>query len=100
MGINALMMDVTDNVVTCVNEVAAGEMVVYRKGDEICTLKAEEDIPYCHKIALKDFDKDEDVVKYGELIGRTMEPIAKGHWVSHNNIYSVPRDYESEMIEL
>ena len=100
MGINALLMDEKDNVVTCVTEVAAGQMVVYRKGDEICTLQAEEDIPYCHKIALQDFAKDEDVVKYGELIGRTMEPIGKGHWVSHNNIYSVPRDYESEMIAL
>lgn len=32
MKINALMMDSTDNVVTCISEVAAGETVVYRKG--------------------------------------------------------------------
>ncbi len=98
MDINALLMDEKDNVVTCVEEVPAGRMVVYRKGNEICVLNAEETIPYCHKIALKDFEQDEDVVKYGELIGRTLQPIGKGHWVSHNNIYSVPRDYESEMI--
>ena len=52
MEINALMMDVTDNVVTCVADVPKGAEVVYRKGDEICSLTAEENIPYCHKIAL------------------------------------------------
>ena len=96
LEINALMMDITDNVVTCVEEVPAGGTVVYRKGKEICSLTAEETIPYCHKIALESLELGADVYKYGELIGRTSAPIAKGHWVSHQNIYSVPRDYESE----
>ena len=54
MEINALMMDTTDNVVTCVTEVPAGSPAVYRKGDEICSVVAKENIPYCHKIALTD----------------------------------------------
>lgn len=99
MEINALMMDVTDNVVTCVNEVAAGEMVVYRKGEEICSIKAEENIPYCHKIALINIAKGAEVIKYGEILGETSEEIKQGHWVSHNNLFSVPRDYDAEMIE-
>ena len=41
MEINALLMDEKDNVVTCVTEVAAGQDVVYRKGQEFCTVKAE-----------------------------------------------------------
>lgn len=98
MEINALLMDITDNVVTCVNEVAKGKLVVYRKGEEICSLKAEEDIPYCHKIALADLDKGAEVIKYGESIGETSEFIAKGYWVSHKNLFSVPRDYDSEML--
>lgn len=98
MEINALLMDLTDNVVTCVNEVAAGELVVYRKGEEICSLKAEEDIPYCHKIALSDIEKGTEVIKYGESIGETSERIAKGHWAAHHNLFSVPRDYDSEMV--
>lgn len=98
MEINALLMDITDNVVTCVNEVAKGELVVYRKGEEVCSLKAEEDIPYCHKIALTDMEKGAEVIKYGESIGATSEFVARGHWVSHNNLFSVPRDYDSEMI--
>lgn len=98
MKINALLMDDRDNVVTCVTEVNAGENVVYQKGAEYLTLKAEENIPYCHKIALEDLPEGADVLKYGELIGRTSAAIRKGHWVSDKNIYSVPRDYENELI--
>ena len=99
MKVNALMMDETDNVVTCVTEVAKGEDVVYQKGSELLTVRAEEDIPYCHKIALKDFAEGDEVIKYGELIGKTDCAIAEGHLVNHENIHSVPRDYDSELVE-
>ena len=46
MEINALMMDTTDNVVTCVTEIPAGSRAVYRKGEEVCSITAIEDIPY------------------------------------------------------
>ena len=100
MEINALLMDPADNVVTCVNEVPAGGMVVYRRGEEVLTLTAEEDIPYCHKIALVDIAKGAEVVKYGESLGQTSENIPAGHWVAHHNLFSVPRDYDSEMLPL
>lgn len=99
MEINALLMDPKDNVVTCVAEVKAGDLVVYKNGDQLCSLKAEESIPFCHKIALTDLKKGDEVMKYGELIGKTTRDVAKGQWVSHENIYSVPRDYESEMVK-
>ena len=100
MEINALMMDPKDNVVTCVTEVAGGEQVVYRKGEALCKLTALEDIPYCHKIALIDIPEGGEVIKYGESLGRTTASIPAGYWVSHNNLISVPRDYDSEMLPL
>ena len=98
MNINALLMDERDNVVTCVAAVNKGDQIVYQKGQEVCTLTAEDDIPYCHKAALEDLPQGTEVRKYGEMIGQTTAPIARGHWVSHENIVSVPRDYESEFI--
>lgn len=98
MDINALLMDENDNVVTCVTEVSAGEEIVYRKGNEVCRLKAAETIPVCHKAALVDLAEGTDVHKYGELIGRTTAPIEAGGWVSHENILSVPRDYDAELV--
>ena len=61
-------------------------------------MTAREDIPCCHKIALTDFAAGGAVIKYGEMIGKSSRNIGKGCWVSHLNIESVPRDYESEMI--
>ena len=98
MNINALLMDERDNVVTCVAEVAKGSQIVYQKGGEVYTLTAEDDIPYCHKAALEDLFQGAEVRKYGEMIGQTTAPVAKGHLVNHENIVSVPRDYESEFI--
>lgn len=98
MEINALLLNAKDNVVTCVADVPRGTEVVYRKGEELCTLLAEENIPYCHKIALVDVAKGEDIIKYGESIGKMTADVRKGHLVNHFNLVSVPRDYESEMV--
>ena len=97
MEINALLMDVTDNVVTCMNEVKAGEPVVFRKGEELCSVTAKEDIPYCHKLALKDLKQGDHVIKYGESLGEVSEDIPAGCWVADHNLFSVPRDYDSEL---
>ncbi|MBQ1371104.1 MAG: altronate dehydratase, partial [Clostridia bacterium] len=99
MMINAILIDPKDNVVTCVREVAKGESVAYRDGDAVKTIEAKEDIPYCHKIALVDLAKGDEVYKYGELIGKADVDIPAGHWVYHENISSVPRDYDSELVE-
>lgn len=99
MRFNALLMDDNDNVVTCVEEVSAGQEVIYYRGDQICKIQVKEMVPYCHKIALKTFEEGDEVVKYGELIGKTLQKIEEGCWVSDKNIFSVPRDYSSEYIK-
>lgn len=98
MTINAILLDEKDNVVTCIQDVKAGEDVVYREGEELRTLTALQPIPSCHKVALVDIGQGQDVIKYGEMIGRTSSPISKGCHVNEYNIYSVPRDYQSELI--
>ena len=98
MKINALLMDSKDNVVTCVVPVAKGEQIVYQMNGQVYALTAEEDIPYCHKAALQYLTQGAEVRKYGELIGHTSTSFLKGHWVSHENIFSVPRDYDKEFI--
>lgn len=95
--INALKMDERDNVVTCVKEVKRGEDVVYQEGASEMSLVAEEDIPYCHKVALSDLAEGTEIIKYGESLGKLVAPVKKGHWVNDKNLKSVPRDYESEL---
>ena len=100
MEINALLTGLGDNVVTCIADIPKGGTVTYRKGESVCSLTAEEDIPYCHKIALEDIPEGGEVIKYNESLGKTSEAVAKGHWVSHHNLFSVPRDYDSEMADV
>ena len=99
MEVNALLMDPKDNVVTCVKDIAAGEEVVYRNDDALLALTATQNIPSCHKVALEALAEGADALKYGELIGRTTCQIERGGLVNHENIYSVPRDYDSELVE-
>ena len=99
MEINALLMDEIDNVATCVEVVTAGQEVTYRKGEQICSIVAKDTIPYCHKVALVDLAEGDEVFKYGELLGKLSAPVAKGHLVDHNNLFSVPRNYENEFIK-
>ncbi len=96
--INAILLDEKDNVVTCVKDVSCGEEVSYKAVGGIKTLIAAEAIPNCHKVALCDLGEGDVVLKYGEMIGKTNKPIAKGCHVNEHNIYSVPRDYDSELI--
>lgn len=100
MQVNALLMDEKDNVVTCVSDIPCGSDVVYQNEQgEFISLKAKEDIPSCHKVALENIEKGGDVFKYGELIGRTDREIGKGSLINHENMHSVPRDYDSELVE-
>lgn len=100
LSINALLMNSSDNVVTCVREVKQGESIVYKRGNKLSTLIAQEDIPYCHKTALADIPIGSDIIKYGESLGKTTAKIGKGCWVAEHNLISIPRDYASEMLKL
>ncbi len=91
----AILLDEKDNVATCTSAAKKGEAIKILGGAEIFCV---EDIPIWHKVALKKICAGEKIFKYGEIIGEASADIAKGGWVSHENIFSVPRDYSSEMI--
>ena len=91
---NAILLDGRDNVVTCTGNAQSGEAInIIGGGEIICN----EDIPAWHKVAIKPIARGEKIFKYGEIIGEASENIAQGSWVSHKNIFSVPRDYASEL---
>ena len=91
---NAILLDKKDNVATCTTAANSGDVIKILGGGEIICV---EDIPIWHKVALKKICKGEKIFKYGEIIGEASADIAAGGWVSHENIFSIPRDYASEM---
>lgn len=99
METNCLMMDASDNVAVCTKPISAGEKIVFFRNGEEQAVIAQEAIPIWHKVALKQIHQGGPVLKYGQVIGKALQDIPAGGWVSHKNICGVPRDYRSEMIE-
>lgn len=91
----AILLNDKDNVATCTTAATTGDLIKIFDGREITCV---EDIPIWHKVALRKISRGEKIFKYGEIIGEALTDIEKGAWVSHENIFSVPRDYSSEMI--
>jgi (2R)-sulfolactate sulfo-lyase subunit alpha len=85
------MHEDVDDVAVVIQDVAGGDVVkvVTLEGKEMDAVKAVEDIPLGHKIALKDMDQGKDVIKYGRAIGRTTKKIAKGAHVHTQNVRSI-----------
>ena len=55
------------------------------EGDGTVTMKAADDVPLGHKIALKDIRKGETILKYGHDIGKAVAEIGRGrHAHVHN----------------
>lgn len=65
------------------------EKIIINEKDNIgVNLIANDDIPAGHKFALKDINKGEYVIKYGQIIGKATCDIKKGEWVHTHNVKS------------
>lgn len=80
---NVIIINEKDNVAVALMDINSGETVILPDEREITALS---DIPFSHKVALKDFTKDEDIIKYGEIIGQAREDIKQGDWVHAHNL--------------
>ena len=85
----AIALSEKDNVATMIDKAEKGEDVeVVIEGRRII-ITAEDEIPFGHKIALKDIKEGERVIKYGEPIGRATRDIRKGEHVHIHNLKSM-----------
>lgn len=78
-----------DTVGTAVGEsIQAGESVGTSGRVTDMTVTANADIPYGHKIALRDIKQGEQVIKYALSIGTATQPIKAGDHVHVHNVES------------
>ena len=92
MSVNiALKVTDLDNVATIfANGITDGtEVEVRDKKGNAETVKVIGDVPYGHKIAVKDIKKGELIMKYGEEIGIATKDIVKGEYVHIHNLDSM-----------
>lgn len=85
--LNAIRINEKDNVAVVPKDVAAGSQVQVVETGEVLT--ATEFIKAGHKIALKDFKKDDIVTKYGIPIGRMLSDSPKGSWIHCHNVEDI-----------
>lgn len=83
MEVNALVIHPRDNVAVVLEDVPEGGTVRIAGGK---TLRALEEIPCSHKVALVDLPRGAEVIKYGEVIGQAGEDIPRGSWVHTHNL--------------
>ncbi len=78
-----------DNVgVVVVEGVMAGQVLngVVLDGDADFQVTTNHDIPIGHKVALTDFKVGDDVIKYGQVIGRIVAEVKRGDHVHTQNL--------------
>ena len=89
MTTHFIVHDKVDNVgVVVVEDVQPGMALTgwIMDTDETITIKAEDAIPLGHKIALSPLDEGATVIKYGNDIGRVVQPIGKGRHAHVHNV--------------
>jgi (2R)-sulfolactate sulfo-lyase subunit alpha len=86
--IQFLVHEQADNVGVATVDIKAGETVsgLYMDSQKKVKVKALQDIPLGHKIALTKFKKEESVIKYGHDIGRIVADIKVGEHVHIHNL--------------
>ena len=86
--IQFLVHDKRDSVGVMVVDGKAGQNLEGRdlSTNEAVSAKAIADIPLGHKIALKDFNVGDTVIKYGCDIGKVVQPIRAGEHVHVHNV--------------
>ena len=84
----ALKVDDLDNVATIFanGSVDGTQVEVRHKKGQSETITVHGDVPYGHKIALRDIAKGEPIMKYGESIGAASHDIKKGDYVHIHNM--------------
>jgi hypothetical protein len=77
-----------DNVCTALTDLTPGAIKVNGNATEK-EIVIDTAIKNGHKLANRDIAQDENIVKYGVVIGRAKAPIHKGEWVHLHNCASL-----------
>jgi len=77
-----------DNVATAIVPLKAASTVSLEAQGRKEKVKILKEIPMGHKFALRDIEKGEDVIKYGEPIGLATARVSRGEHVHVHNVVS------------
>ncbi len=87
----AIKIHPDDNVATLIND-AEGEskvIIISSNGDTVRRVQVTNSLQLAHKLAIEKIEKNTDVIKYGEVIGRATQSIEAGDHVHVHNVVSL-----------
>jgi len=86
----AMRINLKDNTATALADIEAGDTVslTSKSGQVEGEITVQQGVPFGHKLALASIGKGDKVLKYGEVIGLTTQPINKGDYVHVHNVES------------
>ncbi|MFX0096621.1 MAG: UxaA family hydrolase [Candidatus Hodarchaeota archaeon] len=86
---HAIVVNEKDNVATLIADVSEGEDVFVKIGKREELVKVVQDIKFGHKFAIRPVAARENIIKYGEIIGRAIAPIRVGEHAHIHNVESL-----------
>ena len=84
-----VVLNSADNVATSLAPLEADSRIELELNGRNRTIAVLDSIPFGHKLAIRHLAPGDDVLKYGEVIGRASEAIEPGQWVHVHNVESV-----------
>lgn len=88
-GFRAIQLHPRDNVAVALSDLPVGVSITLGEPARAIVIAIREPIPFGHKFALRLIRKGEDVVKYGETIGRAVADIPAGAHVHVHNVEGI-----------
>lgn len=85
--LRAIVLNSADNVGTLIDPGPAGETCTLQ-GEGSGALKLLQDVPFGHKLCIRETPPGGNVVKYGQVIGKTSMAIRPGEHVHTHNVES------------
>jgi altronate dehydratase small subunit len=86
---DAIMLRETDNVATALRDLAAGEEIVVGVQEHTRRVRVGQPILFGHKLAVTAIGQGDNILKYGEVIGRATQAIPAGCHAHVHNIESL-----------
>ncbi|MDQ0857184.1 UxaA family hydrolase [Bacillus sp. V2I10] len=89
--ISCIVMNKNDNVITLLKRAEKNELLTFSMDIDghPQTLRARQAAPFGHKLALRKIKEGEEIIKYGEVIGRATADIEDGEHVHVHNLIGI-----------
>jgi (2R)-sulfolactate sulfo-lyase subunit alpha len=96
-----LLHEAIDDVGVAAMDLKTGEEVqaVTLDGDPVTSINLKEDIPFGHKIAMRDMPEKKNILEYGREIGYAATGIVQGSHVHTHNIKSLRWAGKAQIVE-